>query len=254
MKYTKILLFTFFILSFFASCEKDKFELYHPNKSFYNIDYPYTIEYIGSNKFRYNFNELVEYVDVNDKTYEFFKYDDNNRIIKSYEMGSDDTTIYYYEYKENSIILDSYTPSGEIKSSRRILYFNQKGECIRNELWYYEEGKTEPFFFNGSYKEYEWDRNNLITLREYWNNELNKTLRFVYNEDVNPVRKLNCILIPEWAYGTYLSYNNIDTIYYTTSEFTAYKYDYSVENKIARYYYYEPHKDWIFDYSIGLKN
>ncbi len=247
--------FSFICTTFsLVSCNKDDIDIHFPNKEFYNIEYNYTVDYIGKTKLEYNSRDIVEYIGN-----EFFKYDEFGRIIKSYETGIEDTTIYFYDYGYDRIIIDQYSPSGKIKGGRRILFYNKIGECIRQELWY-SENLDGNYIFTGNYKEYSWKDRNLIKMNEYWDYSLTSTKDFIYNDNVNPIRTLNNILIPEWAYQTYLSYNLVDTI--LTSEYSSlgngkdlfYKYDYSEIGKISRYVYVEQLNDWKFSTSIRLRD
>lgn len=267
--YLNIPLKTFILISLLIallSCNKDEVVQHFPNKDFYNIDYDYDVDYIrvdGKSVFNYNAEGLVVRIAHESGFHTDFVYDSQGRLLKKYEIYERNTNVVdslisFYSYKKNKIIIEERFSFDNYKH-KEILYYNDNGECIRQELWSLEEEKANHVYL-GNYNEYSWENGNLQFFITYHKYIAVRQTSFSYDSKVNPFRKLNCFLIPEEACGTYLSTNNVDTIFYhsvgtdkNTGGHRAFKYNYSDENEIIRYFYREEHKRWIKDAIIGLK-
>src|ERR1035437_9155264 len=179
-KYMRPIIGYLIIILLLFSCTKEENQ-YFPLKDFYKSDYNLRIK-----KFSTSYNTYAHYI-YNDKgfvekIYDVidndsslnveFKYDVYDRLIYSKEfnfMGGEMQT-YTYQYSENQVIINVEISSkyqNEIVVSEKhrkwILQYNEQGECISNEVWWYKNQSedSKSLLWNTTYT---WVDGNVVTM------------------------------------------------------------------------------------------
>lgn len=259
-----------FLLLF--SCTKEDSQ-YFPLRDFYKSDYNLRIK-----KFRTSYNTYAHYI-YNDKgfvekIYDVtnddsslnveFKYDMYDRLIYSkefYNLGREMET-YNYQYSENQVIINVEISSkyqNELVVSEKhrkwILHYNDLGECISNEVWWYKNQSedSKSLLWNTTYT---WVKGNVVTKIKKFDEYQSDTSYYEFDTLTNPVRGLTCYLIPEYALSN-LSKNNVLKETYKQGGFfygvKSSRYIYASDNSITKENYLEQFNRWSTDWMIEFE-
>lgn len=253
-----------FIFIVFLSCSNEDTNIYFPLKDFRMIDSDKRISNIKTSDFihfDYNDKGLVQKIYCDSILHTECKYDIYDRLIYSKETSEKEMITYRYEYRKNQVVINVEFSSNynnilviDDSNSKYILHYNEIGECISNEVWFFNSIlKTNTLI---RYTTYTWENGNVVSMTQKYNDYESYIYNFEYDTSINPVRGLSCELIPEYAWGTNLSKNNILKKTWITSignGSSTYRYVYDSDNSIEKQYYIKEHNRWHFDMFMELE-
>jgi hypothetical protein len=186
---------------------------------------------------------LVQKIYRDSTLYTECKYDIFDRLIYSIEyldLGESMYT-YHYEYMKNKVIINveysSYYKNTLVKDdsySKYILHYNEIGECISNEVWFFNSSLKKNILVRNT--TYTWENGNVVLMTKKYDDNDSVIYNFEYDTSINPVRGLSCELIPEYAWETNLSKNNILKKTWISSignGTSAYRYVFDSDNGVA---------------------